>query len=294
MRHVDGSFEGERGAKIYWQGWLPDGEPRGKLVVSHGAGEHSGRYNYLVDRLVPAGWAVYIDDHRGHGRSSGTRMQIDRLSYVVADLDRFVDLVAAEEPAGPPILLGHSMGGCIAIAYTFEHQDKLPALILSSPVAWLETASLAIRAIARVLSRLAPNTGTFGFPADGVSRDPDEVARYVNDPLVHVGKVPARTAAELAEAVEGLEERAAEISLPLLVMIGTGDPIVRNEGGQMIYDRASSADKTLKVYEGFFHELINEPKADRERVLGDIEAWLGAHAPPATPVPAAPAEPLAP
>ena len=288
VRNVEGTFEGERGANIYWQGWLPDGEPRGKVVVSHGAGEHSGRYNYLVDHLVPAGWAVYINDHRGHGRSDGKRMQIDRLSYVLADLDRFIDQVAAEDPAGPPILLGHSMGGCIAIAYTLEHQDKLPALVLSSPVASIKTAGPAMRVMARLLSRFAPNLPIFGFPPEGVSRDPDEVARYVNDPLVTIAKIPVRTAAELGGAVEGFEERAPQITLPLLVMIGTGDPIVPNEGGRMIYDRASSTDKTLKVYEGFFHELINEPLPDRTRVLDDLLEWLNAHAP------ARVAEPLAP
>jgi acylglycerol lipase len=281
MRHVEDTFEGRRGRAIYWQGWLPDERAaiRGKLLVCHGASEHGGRYRYLVERLVPAGWAVYAHDQRGHGRSEGKRAQLDRLDDALADLDAFVDLVTAEPPAGEPIMLGHSMGGCLAIAYALKkrHQVKLRALALSSPLANLGAAPLPMRVAARVLSVLAPNAGIFPVNAEGVSRDPAEVEAYVSDPLNYHGKLPIRTVAELAKAVDTFEAQAHQIELPLLVMVGTADPIVPPEGGRMIYERASSPDKTLKSYDGFFHELINEPKADRDRVLDDLAAWLGVH-----------------
>jgi acylglycerol lipase len=291
VRHFEDTFEGRRGRSIYWQSWVPEhGERvRGKLIVCHGASEHGGRYRYLVERLVPAGWAVDVHDQRGHGRSEGKRAQIDRLDDALADLDTFVDLVTAEAPAGEPILLGHSMGGCLAIAYALRkrHQAKLHALALSSPLASLAAAPLAMRIAARVLSVVAPNAGIFPVDAEGISRDPDEVEAYVSDPLNYHGKLPIRTVAELAKAIDTFEADAPQIELPLLVMVGSADPIVPPEGGRMIYERASSADKTLKVYDGFFHELINEPKPDRDRVLDDLAAWLGIHTTGATSAPAA-------
>jgi alpha-beta hydrolase superfamily lysophospholipase len=278
VRHVEGTFEGASGADIYWQGWLPEREPKAKLVVCHGVSEHGGRYRYLVQKLVPAGWGVWVNDHLGHGRSEGKRANIQRVGYLVADTDTMLDLVTGEEPSGRPLMLGHSMGGCIAIAYAFLHQDKLRALALSSPAASVKAASRAERITARALSAVVPNLGIYPVNAEGVSRDPAEVEEYVSDPLNYHRKLPIRTVAELAGEIDEFELRAGELTLPLLVMLGTGDPLVPNEGGRMVYEGASSADKKLIEYEGFFHELINEPEPDRNRVLDDLLAWLDDHA----------------
>src|SRR3954451_16113079 len=123
-RHAEDAFDGAAGARIAYQSWLPDGdqEPRAVVVIAHGVSEHGGRYRYVVERLVPEGFAVYAIDHRGHGRSSGSKAQIDRMAHVVADLDTLIDRVKADHPGLKLFLLGHSMGGCVAIAYALDHQ----------------------------------------------------------------------------------------------------------------------------------------------------------------------------
>jgi acylglycerol lipase len=275
----EGRFEGAAGIEIVWQAWLPEGEPKANVVVVHGASEHGGRYRYAVERLVPAGYAMWIADHRGHGRSEGPPAFIDRLENAVADLDRFVDLVTGEGAGEHPLMLGHSMGGCIAVEYALEYQDKLAALALSSPLLTLGAASARTRAVSRVFSTVRPTLPLFRVDATRISRDPDEVRAYDEDPLVHRGGLPARTVNELAKAIHTFPARVPEIDLPLLVMVGSGDRVVPPDGGVMLYERASSEDKALKLYDGLYHELMNEVREDRERVLDDLVEWFDAHAP---------------
>lgn len=271
--HLEGEFEGG----IRWQGWLPEGESRAVVVIAHGAGEHSGRYRYVVERLVPEGFAVYAVDHRGHGRSPGTRAQIDRMALVVSDLDRLVAHARAEHPGIELFLLGHSMGGTIAVTYAVVHQEKLDGLVLSAPLAAMEAAPAPLRLIAKALSVVAPDTGVFQVGADKVSRDPGEVAAYEADPLTHHGRLPARTVQELTDAVARFEADSPRLTLPLLVMIGTADALVPPAGGRMVHDRAASTDKTLLLYDGYYHEIFNEPAGDRDRPLSDLAEWLLAH-----------------
>lgn len=273
--HREGHLIGEDGRQLYWQAWLPEGrEATAVVVIAHGVSEHGGRYRYVVERLVPEGFGVYAIDHRGHGRSEGRRAQIDRMAHVVSDLDQLVDRVRREHPGVGLFLLGHSMGGCVAVAYALAHGEKLDGLALSAPLAALEAAPLPLRLLARGLSLVLPDVGVYQVSATGISRDPEEVAAYEADPLNHHGKLPARTVQVLADTTRRFERDCAGLDLPLLVMIGTADEVVLPAGGQMVHDRASSADKTLKTYEGFYHELFNEPAGERERPLDDLAAWL--------------------
>ena len=274
--HVEGHFSGRRGCRIYWQGWTPEGPPRAVVVIAHGASEHGGRYRYVVERLLPDEFAIYAPDHRGHGRSEGPRAYLDRFSNVVADLDALVDLASAQHPGLPVFLLGHSMGGCVAVAYALEHQRRLAGLALSAPLAHIAAAPLPLRMVARTLSKVAPKTGVYEVEAHDISRDPGEVRAYDEDPLVYRGKLPARTVTELADTIGTFEERVPEIDIPLLVMHGTGDRIVPIQGAEMIVERASSTDKTFERYDGYYHELFNEPLSFRARPLGDLAAWLAA------------------
>ncbi len=278
LRHREGSFTGAGGLEIHWQSWRAEGPAKAVVVISHGAGEHSGRYRHLVERIVPAGYPVYAHDHRGHGRSQGRRAVIDRMRNATADLDSFIARAREAEPKGPMILLGHSMGGCISLDYVLEDQSRLDALVLSAPAAKLEQASTAVRLTSRVLSALTPTLGVFGVDAELISNDPAEVEAYRSDPLVHQGKLPARTIAELAAAIETFEDRMGNLTLPLLGMHGSEDRLAPVEGSRMVNRLAGSADKTLKVYDGLRHEIFNERPADRERVIGDLLAWLDAHA----------------
>ena len=271
--HRTGTLTGAGGLRLHWQAWVPE-EPRAAVVIVHGASEHGGRYRYVVERLAPEGFALYAMDHRGHGRSEGARSLVDRMDNVVSDLDAFVDLVAAETPGLPLFMLGHSMGGCVSIAYALRHQEKLSALALSAPLAALEAAPLPLRLIAKGLSLVVPKTGVYSVPAGGISRDPAEVEAYDSDPLVYRGKLPARTVQELSDTIAHFEEQAPTLTLPLLLMHGTADEIVPDTGTRMVHERAGSTDKTLHRYEGYYHEIFNEPPGERDRVLDDLTAWL--------------------
>ncbi len=276
-QHTEGHLDGAEGKQIYWQAWLPEGEPKAVVVIAHGVSEHSGRYRYVVERLVPDGYAVYALDHRGHGRSEGTRAQIDRVKFVVSDLDQLVDLAHGAHPGLKLFLLGHSMGGCIGITYAIVHQEKLDGLALSAPLAAVEAAPLPLRMIAKVLSSVRPDAGLLDLDGGLVSRDPAEVKAYDEDPLNYRGKLRARTLQELADAVGRFEADSPKLTLPLLVMVGSADGLVPPAGAKMVHDRAQSTDKTFHTYDGFYHEIFNEPAGDRDRPLNDLAGWLSAH-----------------
>jgi acylglycerol lipase len=246
-------------------------DPRATVVLAHGASEHSGRYEHVAEGLNQRGYSLWALDHRGHGRSGGRRVLIERFDDLIADLDSFLDLAAGERPGDEPILFGHSMGGCVATGYAVRHAEKISLLVLTNPLATVKTAPAAT-AVGRLLSRVAPRLGVYSVPAEGVSRDPEEVRKYVEDPLNYHGKLPARTVAELGDEVASFPDRAAAISVPTLIMYSTTDPIVAPSGSEMLARRIGSDDVTLRNWDGLRHEILNEP--ERDQVIGEIADWL--------------------
>jgi len=277
LDHVEGRFAGAKGLEIFWQSWRGEAPVRATVVVSHGAGEHSGRYERVAVELAGVGYPVYALDHRGHGRSEGRRALVDRLGNAAADLDVLVERARREHPDVPLFLLGHSLGGTIALRYAVKHQDKLEGLILSGPVAVVDLPPAPVRLAARALSAALPWMPALGVDPAVVSRDPREVEAYRTDPLVHHGKLPVRTVAEIAAATEAFPEQVGSLTLPMLLVHGSEDRLAPVQGSRMVYERVSSEDKTLKIYDGYFHEVLNELPEDRKRVLDDIVAWLNAH-----------------
>jgi acylglycerol lipase len=273
-------LEGAGRLSIFWQSWTPE-QPSSVVVIAHGASEHSDRYQHVAQRLFTAGCAVYALDHRGHGRSQGPRALIDRMTNAVADLDQLILLARSEHPGLPTYLLGHSMGGTVALSYTTGHQDRLAGLILSGPLAALEAAPAIQRLVARALSALVPRLPLFAIDASRISRDPAVVASYQQDPLVHHGKLPVRTVAELAAAIDSFPERLGAITIPTLIMYGTADSICPPEGSRLVRERISASDRTLKAYDGLYHEIFNEPEGPQ--VMDDVVAWLAARSANARP-----------
>jgi alpha-beta hydrolase superfamily lysophospholipase len=264
------------GASLFTQAWLPDGQPVGVVVLVHGLAEHSGRYGELVERLVRQGYAVHALDHRGHGRSTGRRAAIDRFQYLVDDLGSFVAGIRQEHGGARITLLGHSMGGAIALAYALAQPDALEALVLSAPALTDKPpVSVPRLTVARFLSRFMPHVGALRLPAAAISRDPQVVRDYENDPLVYRGAIPARTAVELLDAMTMLSRRAGALRVPVLAMHGSGDALVPLDGTEPVYAALGGADKTVKRYPGLFHEIFHEP--ERAQVFADLEAWLAAH-----------------
>lgn len=274
MKSEDWTLPGQGGVELFARTWLPQQDPRDVIVISHGFGEHCGRYGNIIDRLVPLGYAVHALDHRGHGRSGGHRALMDRLEIVVDDFREFVERVRGLHRNTKVKLIGHSMGGAIAFRYALEHQANLSGLILSGPAVG-PTVLGAQTFVLRLLSAVAPRLGLVVLPAEGVSSDPEVVRAYVEDPLVHHGKVPARTAWELTKAAPGYLSAASEIKVPTLIQHGAGDALVSAQANAPVYQAIGAPDKTVKIYDELAHEIYNEP--EREGVIDDLVAWLEAH-----------------
>jgi acylglycerol lipase len=274
-RHEEGRLAGVGGLGIYWQAWLPWDAPRAIVLIAHGAAEHGGRYAWTAGQLTARGHAVYAVDHRGHGRSAGPRAYVDRIDNAVTDLHALADLARERHPSTPVFLLGHSMGGLIAIAYALRHQDELDGLVLSAPLAVLE-ANAPTRVASRVLSAVAPRLPVYKIDGSTVSRDPEVVRAYDSDPLNHRGMLPARTVGELAATVATFPERLPELRLPILTVYGSGDRLVDNAGSVLVDERSSAPDSTLIAYDGLYHEVLNEP--ERDRVIADVAGWIDARA----------------
>ncbi|MGH3611412.1 MAG: lysophospholipase [Pseudonocardia sp.] len=274
LRRVEGRLDGVGGVDLFWQGWLPADPPSGVLLICHGLGEHSGRYTNVVDALVPGGWAVYALDQRGHGRSGGRRVHIDRYDALLVDFDTFRLLVAARHARLPVFLLGHSMGGQIALAYALDHQDDLRGLVLSAPALASTAVPRAAVPVLRALARVAPTLRPAGIDVSLLSKDPAVVAAYRADPLVHHGRPTLGLGAALYEQMESLPERARALRLPLLLMQGTVDEVTDPAGIRLLESTSGSPDQTVHWYEGLWHEIFNEP--ERVRPLADLREWLDA------------------
>ena len=276
MRHQEGTFKGIRNASIYYQCWLPEGESTAVLLIVHGLAEHSGRYMNVVNHFVPLGYAVYGVDHVGHGKSSGTRVYVERFEDYTDTLKIYFDMVRHWHPEKPVFLVGHSMGGLIGAVYLLDYQAELTGAVLSGPAVKVhDTVSSAFIFVGKLISVLMPKLGLIGLEAEGVSRDPAVVQAYVNDPLVCRGKVTARLSAELVKAIRRVAAEATKITLPILILQGSADRLVDPKGAQMLYDAVNSVDKTIKIYDGLYHEVYNEP--EHGQVLGDVKAWLETH-----------------
>ena len=276
MKHQEGFFKGVRDANIYFQSWLPESEPKAVLLIVHGLAEHSGRYMNVVNHFVPPGYAVYGIDHIGHGKSDGTRVYVKRFDDYTNTLKVYFDMIHRWQPTRPIFLVGHSMGGLISAVYLLDHQTELTGAVLSGPVVKVpNNITPAILFMGKMLSTLIPRFGLVGLDANGVSRDPAVVQAYVSDPLVHRGKTTARLAAEMLKAMHYVSGQATKITLPIMIVQGSSDKLVDPAGAQMLYDAVSSADKEIRIYDGFYHEVFNEPEHDE--VLRGVEIWLEAH-----------------
>jgi acylglycerol lipase len=275
MQHIEGTFKGARNISIYYQAWLPERKVKAVLFVVHGLGEHGGRYGNVVDHFVPLGYAVYALDHIGHGKSGGAREMVDRFEDYTDTLTIFHGLVKGWQPGKPVFLLGHSMGGLLAAYYLLDHQDLFQGAVISAPAVKVSgNISPFIIAVSKILSRIAPGAGVVKLDANFISRDPEVVNAYVNDPLVFHGKTPARLAAEMLKAMLRVTAEAEKITLPFITLQGGADKLIDPGGAAMLHARAGSKDKSIKVYEGYYHEVFNEP--ERDRVLKDVEIWLQA------------------
>ena len=280
MQHRIDEFSSTSGERIFYQAWLPSSPPRAVLLLVHGLAEHSGRYEGFAEFFTAAGFAVHALDHSGHGRSDGRRGYIRKFSDFTDALGIFVGEVRKQHPDLPMVLVGHSMGGLIASAYLIEHQSEFAMAVLSGPAikAHEEPPKIAIW-VMRLLARLLPRLGVIQLDASGVSRDPEVVQKYINDPLVYSGKVSARLTVEMFKTMNSVVAGASGIRLPVLLLHGGADTLAAVSGSQVLHDAISSEDKKIVVYGGVYHEIFNEP--ERLDIMSEMRAWIDERLPAA-------------
>jgi len=263
------------GATLHTREWEPDGDTKAVVALVHGLGEHSGRYGPVAARLTGAGFAVLAFDLRGHGRSSGRRGDT-RFADTMADIDRLVRAAGDRFPDRPVFLYGHSLGGLLVLTYTLERRPAIAGVVatgaaLHNALREQKAKLLAVRRLAPLLPHLALPSG---LDATLVSRDPDVVAAYRADPLVH-DRVTLGFGLDAVRASDAALAGAARFPVPLLLLHGGADRLTYPSGSQAFAGALNSRDCTLTVYEGLFHEIHNEP--ERGRVLDDVVAWLDRH-----------------
>ena len=271
-RRVEGSFGSQDGLTLFRRGWIPEAPTRALLVV-HGFGEHSGRYDEIAVWLAARGCAVHAFDLRGHGRSAGARTHVDRFDQYLDDLQGFHAAVREEHPGLPLGLLGHSMGGLIGLAYPIERRPSLVAAVISGPALAVDGRGTLLRAaFARTMRMVAPRLSlSAGLDATGLSRDEEVVRRYLRDPLVG-RNITVSLAAELMQAASRTRSRGSEIEPPVLILHGAADPLCSAAASEAFAKSVGSAGSGLRIYPELRHEIFNEP--ERERVYADAWQWL--------------------
>jgi acylglycerol lipase len=262
---------GDRG--IFVRSWRPEGTTRAVVVLVHGFNSHSGYYVRTGEALAARGFAAYALDLRGRGRSDGERFYIESMSDFEQDVGTVVSLAKLRHAGVPTFLLGHSAGGVASCLYVLDHQQELVGFICESFAFQVPAPDFAIAAL-KGLSHLAPHAHVLKLHNEDFSRDEAVVSAMNLDPLIANETQPTRTVAELARADERLRTAFPQITLPLLILHGTADKAAKSSGSQAFYDAAGSTDKTLKLYEGHYHDLLND--VGREQVLADIVQWIEA------------------
>ena len=261
------------GLSLFVRSWRPDAKARGLVVIVPGFNSHSGYYGWVAEQFVAANLVVYALDLRGRGHSDGERFYVEKFTDYVADVSAVVGLAKSREPGLPTFLLGHSAGGVVACLYALDYPRELTGLISESFAHEIPAPDFAL-AVFKGLSHVAPHAHILHLKNEDFSRDPKVVQTMNDDPLIAHETQSTQTLAEMVRADERLKREFPLIKVPVLILHGTADKATKPSGSQRFYDTAGSSDKTLKLYEGHFHDLLND--LDKEKVMSDILSWIDA------------------
>lgn len=270
------TFTSNGGLKIFLRSLQPQGKPRAVVVICHGVNSHGGQYGWAANQLAAHGFAVFALDLRGRGKSEGERFYVENIAYYVSDVAGAVKIATSRNPGLPLFLLGHSAGGVVSSVYTLENQSELAGFICESFAFQVPAPGFALAAI-KGLSHLAPHLPVLKLKNEDFSRDPEAVAALNSDPLIAHEVQPALTVAALVRADERLRDEFPAITLPVLIMHGTEDKATVCHGSEFFFETVGSADKTLKLYEGHYHDLLND--FGKEQAMADITGWIDSHLP---------------
>lgn len=276
---LEETFDSAGGVKIFLRSWLPEAPPRAVVVICHGVNSHGGQHRWTAEQFVAKGLAAYALDLRGRGKSDGERFYVQEVADYVADVAGTVKIAKQRHPGLPVFLLGHSAGGVTSAVYTLDNQAELAGFICESFAFQVPAPGFALAAI-KGLSHIAPHLPVLKLKMADFTRDPQALAALEADPLTAHEAQPAATVAALVRADERLREEFPLIKLPVFILHGTEDKATVPAGSQFFFDTVGSTDKTLKLYEGHYHDLLND--VGKEGVMADIMAWIDRHLPART------------
>ncbi|MDI3320636.1 alpha/beta hydrolase [Pinibacter soli] len=265
------TFLSEDGMSVFYRSWKSADQPKAVVVIAHGFNSHSGYYEWTAQQLASQNYAVYAIDFPGRGQSDGERYYIADYNSFVTELDKLVDIAQAAHPNLPTFLLGHSAGGVLSAVYTLGYQNKLNGFICESFAFQVPAPEFAL-AVLKGLSHVFPHAHVLKLKNEDFSRDQEVVDFMNSDPLIDHEVQPTKTVQQLVLADERLRAEIPTITLPLLIVHGTADKATKPSGSQYFYDNSLSQDKTLKLYEGHYHDLLND--IGKELVMNDILDWL--------------------
>lgn len=272
----ESTFEGVGGVKIFTRSWQPEGKTHGVVVIVPGFNSHSGQYLWVGEQFAAKDLAAYAIDLRGRGRSEGERYYVEKMEDYTDDVATLVRTAKSENPGVPVFVLGHSAGGVVSCIYTLDHQSEIDGLICESFAYDLPVPGFVL-SILKGLDHIAPHAHVYTLKNENFSRDPLFVESMNNDPLIKGESEPTQTASVMIDAARRLNREFPLIKLPVLILHGTEDKATNPSGSQFFYDTAGSTDKTLKLYDGHYHDLLND--LDKEVVMADITNWIGARVP---------------
>jgi acylglycerol lipase len=274
--HTQGQMVGVGSTTLYWQSWQPAKiAKRAVLVVMHGLKDHSSRYAGFAQELNGRGYAVYAFDLPGHGYSAGDRVGLQAFDDYVLDFDMFLHRIQSEEHV-PVFVFGHSMGGAIVTLNEIMFHPRVRGMILSGAALEPGVSGFKI-GLTNATNALLPDFDVFSLDVDQFSRDPSTVAAAKRDPLVYQGSATAHMAAELVGAIQCIDATMENVRAPLLILHGKADQVTPPSGSKLLYDRASSVDKTITLYGNMVHDLLHEP--EKTTVIADIVHWMSTRTP---------------
>ena len=275
LRRTEDYFEAAQGRRLYFRSWQPE-SPERVIVLVHGFGEHSGRYEYFASWFARRGFAVYAHDQQGHGHSPGKRGHVDQFADLLDDVERLNEVARQKHPGLLRVMIGHSMGGLVVTALASERNLQVDLLVVSGPALSLSPDisrfKLRLAGLLRyVLPRLAMRAG---LDANGLSREAKVVRDYLDDPLVH-DQVTAAMGAGMSDAILRTAGAARGIGVPMLLLHGESDPLCRVEGSWEFYKNLPREDQPgseIRTYPDFLHEIFNE--VGRDEVYADLLDWV--------------------
>jgi acylglycerol lipase len=275
-KHIEGDFLGKLDYKLYYQSWLSQEAPKAVIIIAHGIVEHSGRYQRIANYLAEKSYAVYAFDYRNHGRSQGQKGHVDDFAYFIDDLRTFYQLVKSKHPNNKIFLFGHSMGAAISLAYSEKYSAELAGIMVSgSPLCIQPQLPTAVIALIYPLALIVPRMPFYRLDSSTLSSDKKVVDSYDNDPLVFRGKLTTRLLLSFLWELHKIRAGLSKIQVPILIMHGSEDKLCLPAGSESALRGISSTDKVIQIYQGFFHEILNEPQY--AEVQADMLAWLNKH-----------------